>query len=390
MVGTLLRGVLPPVGCPIRLNPGPLPEFSGWAAVWLDSGTSALALALMCARERIIGAEVAGASASAAQAVPLEVILPGYGCPDLVAAAVFAGLKPVLVDVAPDDPGYDLEALAGALSTNTVAVVAVNFLGIGERMEAIRSLLDNHPGVALIEDDAQWYPEALGELSGDFVCLSFGRGKPVSLLGGGALLARPEAADLVKSVASRTCRGSALTDGIRYAAKTLAYNVALQRHVYSLIARLPRMQLGRTQYDPLEEIGAMGGRERFVSANAARWRGRSRELEGEMAAIVRGSPLVAADLPTQSGRARRLLRYPILCRSREDRDRLLAAGYAEGLGFTALYGSPLPSISGVGPRLADMPPLPQAHRFAERLLTLPLHQGVTSADVNRIRRLFAG
>ena len=63
-----------------------------------------------------------------------EVIIPAYGCPDLVAACVHASVYPRLVDVAQSVWSYDLEALKSSLSANTVAIVAINLLGLGDRL----------------------------------------------------------------------------------------------------------------------------------------------------------------------------------------------------------------------------------------------------------------
>src|SRR5690606_320674 len=77
-----------------------------------------------------------------------------------------------------------------ALTSRTVAVVAVNFLGIAERLFDLMELLQGRNNIVLIEDNAQWYPTGRRPLVADYVCLSFGRGKPVSVMGGGALLRR--------------------------------------------------------------------------------------------------------------------------------------------------------------------------------------------------------
>ena len=60
-------------------------------------------------------------------------------------------------------------------------------------MAVLRPLADA-AGAVLIEDSAQAFPRDGGGdfWQGDLVVLSFGRGKPVSLLGGGAVLYRDE------------------------------------------------------------------------------------------------------------------------------------------------------------------------------------------------------
>ena len=79
---------LSPVGEPIALQTnappgaGVFPEH--YEPLLLNSGTAALSLAMTIA-------------AGSAETSSPEVILPAYGCPDLLAAAYYAGLRPVLV-----------------------------------------------------------------------------------------------------------------------------------------------------------------------------------------------------------------------------------------------------------------------------------------------------
>src|SRR5690348_11943509 len=92
--------------------------FSGMNVVFHASGKEALAAAILSAVERHPSREE-----------PLEVILPAYGCPDLIAACVYSNVLPRLVDVSSEGWGYDLEGLRRALSPTTAAIVAVNLMG---------------------------------------------------------------------------------------------------------------------------------------------------------------------------------------------------------------------------------------------------------------------
>ena len=94
-------------------------QFEGYRTILVNSGTAALTLALRIASD---------ASASNKQ----EVIIPAYACPDLVTACIGAGLTPVLCDINKNDPCYDLPMLESLVSNNTLAVMAINFLGIRE------------------------------------------------------------------------------------------------------------------------------------------------------------------------------------------------------------------------------------------------------------------
>ncbi len=366
--------VLPPVGHPVALESGrsALPEFSDYRAFWVQSGTAALALAMIAARQRSPHIEKP------------QVILPGYACPDLVAAALFAGVQPVLVDIGSDDPSYDLNALRAALSPATIAVVAVNFLGVSERLAALREIIATHPAVVLIEDNAQWFPEPFpsAELQGDFVCLSFGRGKPVSLLGGGALLINAA----LETPALHDVIRSAEAPGAMFFARTLAYNALLRPWLYGPVSKAPFLKLGVTQLKALSTIEAMDERRQALLASNIRNHIRRPHTCADAIAAIVPDPII--NLPAQAGgRAGRLLRYPVLLRDRGRRDTALQQLQKAGLGATALYQSVLPDIEGVAAHVVTSGRLIGARQFADRLLTLPVHGGVSAADIEAIAQL---
>lgn len=142
---------LRPVGTRV---PEPLPSLTAvlpwdehYVAEYTDSGTSALSLA------------IALTMAARPERKPAEVILPAYGCPDLIAAVVAQGAKPVLVDLQPESPWLDTGGVKSAITDTTVAIVAVDFLGLAEQLEPLSSICIN-AGIALIEDSAQCFPPA--------------------------------------------------------------------------------------------------------------------------------------------------------------------------------------------------------------------------------------
>lgn len=365
---------LPPAGNPICFDRSKAPpEFPGYRSIWVQSGTAALALGLIVARSRHPGVDNP------------EVILPGYACPDLVAAAEYAGLTPVLADIGDDDPGYDLSKLTEVISARTVALVAVNFLGISEQLSDLRALLEAWPSVALIEDNAQWFPEPTGgsALSGDLACLSFGRGKPVSLLGGGVLLAREgfdvgRVADYVQLAVD-----SDSSDG-----KSRVYNMLLSPWIYGLVARAPFLKLGTTVFKPLHAVRAMEtARLSLLGANAEVYLRRSENIAHQLTGML---PSTVMDLPSLlADRRGRLLRYPILCPDGESRDRWLSRLHRAGLGATAMYQRHLSGIDGIAEKVKFSGSLTGAQRFSRRLITLPVHSGVTVDDVQRMCRAFS-
>lgn len=369
-IRALIAGDLPPAGNAIALGKSSaeaLPLFEGYYAYWVDSGTSALALALLAAKQRQSHIDKP------------EVIIPAYCCPDLVAAADYAGVRSVVVDIDNNDPALDLVALSAAINKNTIAVIAVNFLGIRERLPELGLLLQQHPQISLIEDNAQWFPDTteFANLAGDFVIFSFGRGKPLSLLGGGLLLAKraQENADALPQPST-----SPLVLKLKY----LAYNLLLIPQFYQLLNRNPFITLGETRYHPLTEINAMDDfRSQLLPENFKQYSCRQRDSEDFYDAFFAQQP--RNYLTTlASDRRKRLLRYPLLLRDKIQRDTLISLLQQSGLGATGLYQQALVDIDGMKDRVICYGNYHNATDFANRFITLPLHEGVTPKHLARI------
>lgn len=374
---------IPPAGNAIvvrrarRQSPAVVQQWQPFAARWFGSGTSALAAAVRAAiARRPVEAP--------------EVLVPAYGCPDIVSAVLCAGAKPVLVDLVPDRPWLDLGQVERAIGRSTVAVVAINFLGIPERIEALRKLIDA-ARLTLIEDCAQTFPSQADEVSslgGDFVVLSFGRGKPVSLLGGGAVLARTEQlATLLLPPDGKPSGGRG-----RFLLKAAAYNFLRRPHVYWILNALPFLGLGKTEFTALTQIEPVpAGVVDKLDANAERYRQIGRVQQDWIREALRSLPRARyIDLAEQCAEGRpRLLRYPLLIRDAAACDRVYAALSRDGLGGSRMYQRPLIDIPGIKEVVRNDAQFPNARRFAESLLTLPTHAHVRRRDVDRIAATLA-
>jgi dTDP-4-amino-4,6-dideoxygalactose transaminase len=374
----MIRRALPPVGEPVILGTeSDPPIFPGFCPIWTQSGTAALALAIQLA------------AAQRPKVRKPEVLIPAYGCPDLVAAAAFSGAKPVLVDIGKNDPGFHLGALEQAWTEATIAVVAVNFLGIRERVEPLASLAKAR-NAWLIEDSAQWFPEngarRLLLSPADAVILSFGRGKPVTLLGGGTVLLAEQ-----HSEAHNTLALNRQEHDPRLSLKAKLYNTCIRPTWYPWVTRLPGLGIGLTRFRNLDRIRAMDGcRLRLLAHNVRDHLSRDRWRERAIADLVAPRSDLFLDLPQQHGeRAGRLLRYPLLVQEPFMRDRILRHLGRLGMGTSAMYRQTLPAIDGVSEFIETRNEFKHAEAFADRLITLPVHGGVSTDDIVRLRRALA-
>jgi hypothetical protein len=164
----------------------------------------------------------------------------------------------------------------------------------------------------------------------------------------------------------------------------MAYNHLRKPQWYWIPESLP-LGLGKTRYQPLERIDALDGvRQRALGGAVARYQKAGSDIQqalrSGLKAVANGALL---DLAGVCAPGARLLRYPLLAASFELRERLVQALGRAGLGGSCLYGSALPAVEGIPAGLRHGG-LPHATDFAGRLLTLPVHEGVTSAHIERI------
>jgi len=376
---------LPPAGNPVKLH-ADVPAgsflqdfFSPYTARYFASGTAALAAAIITAI-RLKGA------------TDPEVILPAYGCPDLVSAALFAGARPVLVDLEPERPWINLDQLAARINESTVAVVAVNLFGIRERLAQLQRLASD-ASVLLIEDSAQAFPASASAPSwaADLVVISFGRGKPVSLLGGGGLLFKDASLErLLDSGLSVPDPGRGRAS-FRFRIKAALYNLLLSPRLYWMPQALPFLHLGETRFHPLAEIAAMDQlRVGLLAANIRQYQARGGLTRARISKMTSESLLDDADiidLPRVCGASGQLdlLRYPLLL-AVDKRDRVYACLKHRGLGPSKMYPSTLPHIPGLERCLAGAGEFPAAEEFSRRILTLPVHGEVRVTDIDKMAK----
>ncbi len=391
---------LPAVGQPIHLN-DILAVFTGrscaamslqkWAPgnafFWVSTGSAALTLC--CQAFKRDGRQ-------------REVIMPAYSCPSLPAAAIRAGLKPVLCDTERDSFRMNLDALSSRITPDTVAVIAVHLLGIPERIVEIREITQQH-NIVLIEDAAQAFgntirveddtPGAsnghkhLGTF-GDIGIFSFRRGKPLGLLGGGLLLANNQNA--VEAVRAKydLLSAAALPSSFTYLINLMLYSIFFHPHFYWIPQRMPWLQLGETIFTLDYEVKRMNTRVLRLGGRLFPVFGKIRHKRKELARKYRSMlepfrpDIVLLHDTDDEGIA--LLRFPIMFKSREKRDRILAELKKRGLGATGSYPVPLNELPGAADYFDRKEVYPNAKYISERIMTLPLHEYVTERDIERM------
>ena len=183
-----------------------------------------------------------------------KLLLPGYTCYSVAAAVVKAGLKVALYDLDPRTFQPDFEDVRRKINAATLAVVGQHLLGVKADIKELTEIAHQH-GVCCIEDSAQRLEAdqfaTEYRLVADYTLFSFGRGKPLPLGGGGALIAREQ------EVLSRVnAEVKAIVPQSANRLLPFAVQILSWPRLYWVLEKLP-LGLGRTVYDPGFEMNAM-------------------------------------------------------------------------------------------------------------------------------------
>lgn len=386
----MILSQLPPVGTPFpslhRANLSLTLSGHVEAMSLVNSGTAALALAFLTAK-------------ADAQKPSPEVIIPAYGCPDLVAAAVYAGVTPVIVDVDSNPYQYRLDALANSITEQTVAVLCTTLLGIRMQPAPIKQVIPDD--IMLIEDNAQWFPDStwVGENESSNLCVefdtsfslfdcsitSFGRGKPVNMLGGGAIFLHSSekqerfSQTLEKQgLATDDLCLQSLAPSTPFQIKGRLFNLLCEPLLYGVVTKLPLLKLGETAYHPLTQIDHIkpDGKGLLPCAIAA-YSQQNRQVES-----LYREKITVCNFAHQS--LLRTLRYPVGFQTAESREKALSQLTQLGLGCSAFYNNLLPNIAGVRQLVKQYAEIETATFFAHQMITLPTHPGVSTGQAEQM------
>jgi perosamine synthetase len=320
-----------------------------------------------------------------------EVILPSYTCYSVAASVVKAGLRPRLVDIAPETLDYAPQELASADYRRVLAVVATNLYGLPNNLPAIARVARAH-GAFLIDDAAQAMGASVGGrwsgTWGDGGIFSFDKGKNVSAIDGGVVVAGSGllAGTVAEELAGQTSTGEA--ESAVHLVKALAYFVLLRPWLYGIPARMPQLGLGKTIFTtdfPLSRpdslltalaLTMMHRLDEFTSARVCN----AHALAAGLSMLPSFRPAVLV-----SGASPVYLRFPVVCATAELRDAALSALAHAGGGASASYPESLIDVPELQPHLANPGAMADGGRFvARRILTLPTHPFVRAGDIEAI------
>lgn len=284
---------------------------------------------------------------------------------------LYCGGTPVFADIDPDTWNISPDSIRSKVTSRTKAVVAVDFGGVPVDLGAIRAICDEFD-LVLIEDAAHslgscWKEYPVGSMA-DLTTFSFHPVKTVTTAEGGAVVTNdPELARRVTLFAKHgiTRDHSLMEDpdagGWHYEQLELGYNY-----------RMSDMQaaLGESQLSRLEEFAAK--RREIVEYY-------NRKLSGVPEVSFQSDPH-----PESTVRHLYCVRFELEMLGADRRfvyDALRAEGVGVNVHYLPVYLLPYYRKLGYEPGIA-----PEAERYYDQAVTLPLHCRMSNEDVLSVVR----
>ncbi|MBD3168586.1 MAG: aminotransferase class V-fold PLP-dependent enzyme [candidate division Zixibacteria bacterium] len=318
-----------------------------------------------------------------------EVIIPDYTCWTVPSAVIRAGMKLKTIDIQPGNFGIDPQQLEENISGKTLTVIAAHLFGIPGDIEAIEKICRER-GVILIDDAAQALGAKVGGRQigsfGDASALSFGRGKNITTLSGGAAVIRNnELRDVANGIYSREF-SNPLTGALKDTIQLAAYKILFNRHLYWIPDTMPFLELGKTEFNPRFDIHKLpenrASRGAMMIGNLERITGHRVETGRKYRERLSGIGQIELPEPELNSQPV-YLRYPVILKDEKRRRYILEKGHS--LGISAMYPGKVSSIDGISPYLSGNDiSNPNAEYIARGLVTLPTHFQINDVDVRRI------
>lgn len=304
-----------------------------------------------------------------------EVVLPSFTFSSVANAVVRQGAKPVFAEIKLDDLNLDPADVARRVTKRTKAVIAVHYAGVASDMDALGKLC-RAKGLALVEDaahcaGARWRGRPLGTI-GAAGCFSFHATKNIVCGEGGLFLTSSDAvARRAEWFREKGTNRSAFLRG-----EVRKYDWVSEGSSFVLsdvLAAILEVQWGK-----------------LAAINAERGRLYAYYME-DLADLERAGLLRLPRFAKDCEPSWHL--FHILLPTRRERDRVMDAMKADGVGATFHY-QPLHASPYGRKVLKWREPLPLSERAGATLLRLPLYAGLSEQDARfvagSLRRALTG
>jgi len=290
-----------------------------------------------------------------------KLVLGAYGCPDIVAAALRGGLKVELVDVNPQT----LEPIFKDHNANEDVLLFSNLYGLVDSISGLSKykIIDDACQAAFsFSQDSRIGTRGLG-------VLSFGRGKAICGIGGGAIIGFDETPEIYP-------------ERIISLARLFGYSILEKPSLYCIPSCLPFLKLGETHFDPeyknsLLTTGKIATAFEAIKCFAHESQTR-RNIQKLWIDALNQQNVVLPLQQRQSETGAVVTRFPILIP--RNRERIYAELASAGVGASISYPVDLNTLCRGYVTEGDFP---GAKKVASEIITLPTHRYVSQNDVSK-------
>lgn len=294
-----------------------------------------------------------------------EVIVPSYTFSSTAAAFVRAGARVVFCEIDPETLMLDPEDAGRRLTPRTRAIVPVHYGGIACEMEPLLELAEAH-ALAVVEDAAQGLEASLdgrwlGTI-GALGCVSFHETKNLHCGLGGALFINDESHE-------------------ERAEQIWERGTDRQKVLRGVIDKYSWVELGSSFYPSELQAAFLLAQLEALDQNQAARRTLYEAYDERLRPLSERGWLALPRI--DPNRSLNYHAFYVIFESSEAcdgvRERLGEAGISAYIGYVPLHSSPM------GRRLGNRPEdLPLTEEYAPRVLRLPFHTEMTTADVDRV------
>jgi perosamine synthetase len=169
-----------------------------------------------------------------------KIIIPAYTSPIIPSLLLKYGVKPVFADVDINSFNIKTEELAKLIDNKTKAMIPVHLFGNPCKIDEIVDIASEN-NIVVIEDSAQalgaeYWNEKVGKF-GDIGLFSFGFGKNMNTMGGGAIVTQRK--DLIEKIET-TLQFShiSLFQHLKIITMMFLYPVVMSPRIYEIVFRL--------------------------------------------------------------------------------------------------------------------------------------------------------
>jgi perosamine synthetase len=303
-----------------------------------------------------------------------EVLVPGYACYSVAAAVAKANLKIRAYDLDPKTLAPDFDSIKKCVNNKTLAIISQHLFGIPTPVEELH-VISMNSGAYHIEDAAQAFSGMSENMPvgahGDFGLYSFGRGKPLPIGCGGALIGKDKKL-LGKLKLDRSSSGH--IDLL----KILITHIMASKAFYWIAETLP-LGLGDTVFDKDFKTSTIPIKVNIFAEKSMAILEELNEHRKQISKLYNTAFNEDFLIPVNNNDSAVYTRFPLIVDSKPVKKELIR------LGVRRMYPKALVEEKTIKPYIVNVQETtPGSSEIAERLITFPTHKGISVDFANEI------